>query len=196
MFSSSCQLRHLLKVGTRHPKWICLIKRIQFSISPHKWHSVMTCANSFYLHPSLNSSCCHLMGNLWLTRAPFCRYTCQMTEETCQQGLWNQSMRILFVSENTMEWMQGSIYPPEYNIRKFQITLKSVLSMIYLPVEFERSSLVLTLSDTSQSIVAQRPLWLLPKAKWGTMTLFSLKRASIYGIYSVRFSKLLQRILC
>lgn len=156
----------------------------------------MTCANSFYLHPSLNSSCCHPMGNLWLTRAPFCRYTCQMTEETCWQGLWNQSMRIHFVSENTMEWMQGSIYPPGYNIRKFQITLKSLLSMIYLPVEFERSSLVLTLSDTSQSIVAQRPLWLLPKAKWGTMTLFSLKRASIYGIYSVRFSKLLQRILC
>lgn len=90
--------------------------------------------------------------------------------------------------------MQGHVYPPGYNIRKFQMTLKAAPSMIYLPVEFERFPLALTLCDTSQFTVAQRPLSLLPKAKQGKLIPFSLSRVSIYGTCSVRFSKLHQRV--
>ena len=46
-----------------------------------------------------------------------------------------------------------------------EMALKAAPSMIYLPVEFVRFPLALTLCDTSQFTVAQRPHSLLPKAK-------------------------------
>lgn len=75
----------------------------------------------------------------------------------CSSGLWNQGMKILFVSGNNMECLKDNVYPLSMTSENSS-SLKSAPSMIYLPVEFKRFPTGLTLCNTSQFIVAQRPI--------------------------------------
>lgn len=62
--------------------------------------------------------------------------------------------------------MQGTVFPLDI-ISESSRSLKSVPSMIYLPVDVKRFPLVLTLGDTSQFTVAQEATLLVPKDRVG-----------------------------
>lgn len=80
--------------------------------------------------------------------------------------------------------MQGHVYPPGYNIRKFQMTLKAAPSMIYLPVEFERFPLALTLWHFS-IYSGSEATFIAPKGKVGqTDTFFTQQGQHLWDVLS------------
>jgi hypothetical protein len=80
--------------------------------------------------------------------------------------------------------MQGSVYPPGCDIKKSQITVQSVPSMIYQPMEFERSSPMLTLWHLS-IYTSSEATFVVPKGKMDQSdTFFTQKGQHLWNIIS------------
>ena len=165
-------------------------------VLPHKWHpdsvpsrpAAMACANrNFCLHLSLNPFLCHPVRNLRL--CPFYKYIWNSLRKLLSENMRQMDEEFSLCLETTWSEFRTVFIPREITSESSRPPMSA-----YPPAEFERFPLLLTLWDTSQCTVAPRPLWVFPKAKWGKMILFSLRRVCIYEAGSARFSKLLQRM--